>query len=88
MVSLDSGSPYAACVDDATGEATLEFAVDASQVVTSCPAGQTFVARDSADAYPASAAQTSVYCSGAAATSCVAKYDRRRRTLSTKPVFG
>ena len=51
-VTLDSGTSYAGCKDDATGVVTPEYQVSTEETVlpSTCPAGTTYVSRSDTDA--------------------------------------
>ena len=75
--TVDAGTPYAGC-KDANGIITPEYEVNTSRLVraSDCPAGSTYVARNSAEAVPAIAANTGHTCgfSTGTSSSCVVKY--------------
>ena len=81
VVSLDSGTPYAGCKNDATGVVTPAYDVSMTAEVTSCSAGSTYVT--GADGVAASSAHTNVHCDAHTSKSCVAKY----HALTGKPMW-
>jgi len=78
-VTLNAGTPYAGCLD-ANGKMTMEYEVDSTKMInaTDCPTGSTFVARDNANAMPASNVTKRVVCGNGheAADACVMKYHK------------
>jgi len=81
VVSLDSGTPYAGCKNDATGVVTPAYVLSMTAEVTSCSAGSTYVT--GADGVAASSAHTNVHCDAQTSKSCIAKY----HALTGKPVW-
>jgi len=78
-VSLDSGTSYAGCKDDASGEITPEYEVSTEKQILSsdCPDGTTFVNSTDEEALPSSSAQTGAHCgSRAGSDACLIKFHK------------
>jgi len=78
-VTLDEGTPYAAC-RDANGVLTPEYEIIQSSVMTAadCPNGSTFISRSDEAAYGASAASTGAQCGAGheGVDACIMKYHK------------
>jgi len=82
--SLDQGTPYPVCINDATGRKTPVYEISMDRLVTSCPTGSTYHAYNSTEAMPARAALSGAICSGTTSNSCAIKYHK----YTGLPIFG
>lgn len=78
LVTLDEGTPYAACRNDVNGTVLPEYDVAGILTADNCPVGSTYIPRDSEDAIPAEEASTGANCGAghASVDACIIKYNK------------
>jgi len=82
--SLDRGTPYPVCINDATGVKTPVYEISMDMLITECPEGSTYHNSTSEQALPAKAANTGAICAGPTAMSCAMKLHK----FTGLPIFG